>query len=171
MVTDTGNSEASVSDEVALVEKNALAPDFSLGSLSGEEVRLSEFRGQVVLLNFWATWCAPCRLEMPAFQERFDRLSPDLVVLAVNNNETSTDVSNFVQELGLTFDPLLDPGAEIQDLYQIIGYPSTFFVNPDGQIQEIHIGIMTEDQLDGYLSALGLDLVGSHTHSPVLAGL
>jgi cytochrome c-type biogenesis protein len=171
IVTETGNSEATVSNEVVLVEKNALAPDFKLESLSGEEVELSDFRGQVVLLNFWATWCAPCRLEMPAFQDRFDHFSPDLVILAVNNNETSTEVSEFVQELGLTFDPLLDPGAEIQDLYQIIGYPSTFFVNPDGQIQEIHIGIMTEEQLDGYLSSLGLDFVGTHTTSSTLGAL
>jgi peroxiredoxin len=148
------------------VEKGALAPDFILQSISGEEVMLSDFRGKVVLLNFWATWCAPCRLEMPAFQERFDLLSPHLVVLAVNNNETKLEVSDFVDELGLTFDPLLDPGAEIQALYQIIGYPSTFFVNPDGQIEEIHIGIMTEGQLDGYLSSMGFDLVSSHTSSP-----
>jgi len=171
LVSNSSEPEVSVSAPVTGVAKDALAPDFTLQSLSGKEVKLSDFKGHVVLLNFWATWCAPCRLEMPAIQARFDQLSPDLAVLAVNNNETKQVVSEYVQELGLTFDPLLDPGAKIQGLYQIIGYPSTFFINPEGQIQEIHIGIMTEGQLDGYLTTLGLDPVGTYSTSSELGAL
>lgn len=171
MLSDISATEGSLTNTITSVKKGALAPDFKLQSLSGEEITLSGFRGQVVLLNFWATWCAPCRLEMPIFQERLDLLSPDLVVLAVNNNETEVKVSDFMDELGLTFDPLLDPGGEIQDLYLISGYPSTFFINSDGKIQEIHIGIMTEGQLDRYLTLLGFDLVASHTTTPNLAAL
>jgi len=165
ILSDSGSQETSLSGSNTPVEIGALAPDFQLQSLSGKEVKLSDLRGHVVLLNFWATWCTPCRLEMPIFQERLDQLSPDLVVLAVNNNETEFKVSNFVDELNISFDPLLDPGGKVQDLYQVSGYPSTFFVNPNGQIQKIHIGIMTEGQLDAYLSSFGFNLVSPYTTS------
>jgi cytochrome c-type biogenesis protein len=156
MINPPSEPEASVAP--IIVAKDIPAPEFELLSLSGENVQLSDYQGQVVLLNFWATWCAPCRFEMPAIQDRFERYSPDLVVLAVNNNETEQEVSVFIQELGLTFETLMDQGAEVQDLYQIIGYPSTFFIDHQGMIQEIHIGFMTEGQLDGYLTNMGFDV-------------
>jgi peroxiredoxin len=136
-----------------------LAPDFELLSLSGESFRLSDFRGKVVLINFWATWCAPCRLEIPAIQDRANLYPSDLVVLAVDNNEPAQDVLDFVLELQLTLDPLLDPGAEVQQLYQVRGYPSSYFIDREGVIKQLHIGIMTEGQLDGYLEDLGISMV------------
>ena len=143
--------------EVAPV-KGALAPDFKLQSLGGNTVQLSDYRGQVVLVNIWATWCPPCLLEMPAIQDRYERYSPDLVVLAVNVAEPTVFVTDFVEELQLTFDPLLDPKAEIDLIYKIRGYPSSYFIDRDGVIRAVHIGFMTEDQLDGYLIDAGLDL-------------
>ena len=136
--------------------KDALAPDFELDTIDGETLKLSDFRGKAVLINFWATWCGPCRVEMPALQSRFDSHSPDFVILAVDNDETREIVSAFAGELGLTFNVLLDPGAIIQDLYQIRGYPSSIFVDADGIIRIVHIGIMTEGQLDGYLAEVGI---------------
>lgn len=134
----------------------AIAPEFELETIEGETLKLSDFRGKAVLINFWATWCGPCRVEMPALQSRFDFYSPDLVILAVDNDESLELVSAFFDELGLTFPALLDPGAVIQDLYKIRGYPSSFVVDRDGIIRAIHIGIMTEDQLDGYLAEVGI---------------
>lgn len=131
------------------------APDFLLTSLTGEQLALEDFRGQVVLLNFWATWCGPCRLEMPAFQDRFKEYGGDLQIVAVNFDEAQHVVQNFVDELGLTFEILLDPGGEIQRLYQVRGYPTSYFVDTEGVVRVIHIGIMTESQLDGYLAELG----------------
>lgn len=136
--------------------REALAPDFELVNLEGEKVKLSNYRGHAVLINFWATWCGPCRIEMPAIQARFEQYSPELVILAVDNDESQEIVSAFVDELGLTFTILLDFGADIQDLYQIRGYPSSYFVDANGIIQVVHIGIMTESQLDGYLAEVGI---------------
>lgn len=135
---------------------DAPAPDFELAALNGESIRLEELRGQPVLINFWATWCAPCQLEMPAFQDRYEQHAGALRVLAVNFDEPRADVQAFADDLGLTFDVLPDPGGEVQRLYQVRGYPTTVLVDADGVVRVLHIGLMTENQLDQYLSELGL---------------
>ncbi|MBT3391472.1 MAG: redoxin domain-containing protein [Chloroflexi bacterium] len=132
------------------------APDFELVALTGESIRLEDLRGQPVLINFWATWCAPCKLEMPAFQDRYEQYAGDLRILAVNFDEPRADVQAFADDLSLTFDVLLDPGGEVQRLYQVRGYPTTVLVDADGVVRVLHIGLMTENQLDQYLSELGL---------------
>jgi peroxiredoxin len=136
--------------------EGALAPDFNLLSVNGEQVRLSELRGRTILINFWATWCGPCIIEMPVIETRFQKYTPELVVLAVNFDEPMEDVKAFVDELGLTFTVLLDPGAEIQKKYRIRGYPTTFIVDEEGIIQVQNIGVMTEGQLDRYLELVGV---------------
>ena len=132
------------------------ASDFELINLVGDRIRLSELRGTVVLINFWATWCGPCRLEMPGIQERFERYHPELAILAVDFDEPADDVQKFVDELGLTFEVLLDPGAKVQDLYRVRGYPTTYLVDTVGIVQVHHIGLMTEEQLDRYLAQVGV---------------
>lgn len=133
------------------------APEFELEDLSGRQVSLSDFRGQVVLVNFWATWCAPCRLEMPSFQDRYERLQQQgFVVLAVNDEEPAADVQGFVDELGLTFPILLDPSGEVQQLYAVHGYPSSYLIDRDGTIHLVQIGLLSEDLLERSLRELGL---------------
>jgi peroxiredoxin len=134
----------------------ALAPLFTLTDVNGTAVSLEEQRGKVVLLNFWATWCPPCRQEMPGIQSRFEQHQPDLVVLAIDNDEPINLVQRFTEEFELSFSPLLDPRAEVQILYQIRAYPTSMFVDENGIIQIVHIGLMTESQLDGYLAQMGL---------------
>lgn len=139
-------------------KQGALAPDFTLFNLEGEQISLSELRGHPVMINLWATWCAPCRIEMPHIQDRFERYADEgFLVLAVDFDEPAGQVEAFRDELGLTFDLLLDPGAEVQELYRNRSYPSTFFVDGNGVIQVQHIGVMTEGQLDQNLAAIGLE--------------
>jgi len=144
------------SEPLPIPSLDAPAPDFELTSLSGETIQLKDYRGKPVLLNFWATWCAPCRLEMPAFQSRFEESGGALAIVAVNNAESASDVQGFVDDFGLSFDVLLDPDAEIQRLYLVRGYPTSMLIDAEGIIRVQHIGLMTEDQLDGYLQELGL---------------
>jgi peroxiredoxin len=137
--------------------RGALAPDFTLINLAGEEVSLSDFRGQPIVINFWASWCGPCRLEMPAIQERYKKYKDEgLVILAVNFDEPVSVVKSFRDELDLTFTLLLDPGAIVQRLYRNRTYPTSFFVDVDGIIQWQHIGVMTERQIDENLVQIGL---------------
>jgi peroxiredoxin len=138
-------------------QAGALAPDFALQTIDGRQVRLSDFRGRPVLINFWATWCGPCRLEMPGIQAKFEEHAPELVVLAVDFDEPANAVRSFSDELGLTFDVLLDPGGEVNSqVYRVRGYPSSFFVDEDGVIRVVQIGLMTEGQLEDYLNEVGL---------------
>jgi peroxiredoxin len=134
----------------------SVAPDFLLKNLIGDEVQLSQYRDSPVLINFWATWCQQCRIEMSYIQKRFDQYQPDMNVLAVNLDEPLSRVQEFVGEQNLTFEVLLDNGGRIQELYQIRGYPTTYIVDSEGIIRVIHIGFMTEDQLDEYLMMVGV---------------
>ncbi len=135
----------------------APAPDFTLNDLASKPVTLSSFKGRIVLINFWATWCGPCLIEMPAIQKRYEAFQDQgFVVLGVDADEPISDVETFVHTLNLTFPVLLDPGATVNDLYRVRGLPTTYIVDRDGVISRLHIGSMTEDQLDGYLSKLGL---------------
>lgn len=136
--------------------QGSLAPDFELVSLSGAGVRLMELRGKPVLLNFWATWCAPCVLEMPNIQKFYERYPGQFEVLAINADEPAFEVQQFVAEIGVTFPVLLDPAGDIQELYRIRGYPMSFFLDSDGRIQIQHIGMLQEDQIKDYLAKMGI---------------
>lgn len=133
------------------------APDIELASLKGDTVRLSDLSGGPVLVNFWATWCAPCIAEMPTIQKYYEESGKAFKVLAVNADEPQSEVQRFVEELGLTFDVLLDPGGETQELYQLRGYPSTFILDDQGIIRALHVGILSEGQLQEYLLQVGVN--------------
>ncbi len=131
------------------------APDFNLNSLANENIRLSELRGKIVVINFWATWCEPCKVEMPFFEELYNNSQYQLEILAVNFDEPRQKVQDFVEEYNLSFPVLLDPGGKVQELYRVRGYPTTFIVDKDGVVRYHHIGLITEDQIYHYLGELG----------------
>lgn len=122
-------------------EIGKLAPDFQLSNLDGQVVSLGDFRGKPVLLNFWASWCSPCRYEMPFLQEIYQAWSgKGLVVLAVDLQENPSRVKEFVEEFGLSFPVLLATGQEVPLAYNIRGIPATFFIDKNGIIQDMKIG-------------------------------
>jgi len=137
-------------------ELGSSAPTFELISLSGEQISLEQYKGQAVLINFWATWCGPCRLEMPLLQEYQAEYDSEMVVLAVNVGESPQDVQGFVDEMGFDLTVLMDETNSVEALYQVRGLPSTFFIRKDGIIQFLHIGMLTEGQLIGYLDEIGV---------------
>lgn len=117
------------------------APDFTLETLDDGKVTLSELQGQVVVINLWATWCPPCRSEMPALERVWNEYRDDgLVMLAVNQREAPSRVSAFVDEFGLTFPVLLDRDGGVGARYHLRAYPTTFFVGRDGVIRDVVLG-------------------------------
>jgi peroxiredoxin len=131
------------------------APDFTLASLEGETVSLSDYTGQVVLINTWATWCPPCRAEMPAINTFYEaHQDKGFTVLAVNNQEDAQTITDFVEASGFGFPVLLDPEAEMTELYQVRGLPTTFIIGRDGTIQHVQAGTITDRQLESIILPL-----------------
>lgn len=136
-------TNASSSGTSAAPQQGFLAPDFSLPTTTGETIRLSDLRGQAVLVNLWATWCPPCRAEMPAIEKVYQEYKDQgFVVLAINMTyqDDPFAVMPFVQEHGLTFPILLDQTGPVARAYQLRSLPSSFFITRDGIIAEVVIG-------------------------------
>jgi cytochrome c biogenesis protein CcmG, thiol:disulfide interchange protein DsbE len=136
----------------------APAPAFDLETPEGERVRLADLRGKVVILNFWATWCGPCRLEMPDLEARAVADPDRLATVGINFDETAAQVQAFRDEVGVTFPLVLDPGGKVQRAYRVLGYPTTFFVDEEGIIRIQHVGLMSASQIDAYLEEMGWEL-------------
>ena len=117
------------------------APDFALKSSTGENLRLSEYRGDVVMINFWATWCGPCRQEMPLLDElytRYERVGFNL--LGVNIDDDSRRAMQMIEELGVNFPVLFDARKEVSKLYEVEAMPVTVLVDRDGKVRYVHHG-------------------------------
>jgi peroxiredoxin len=117
------------------------APDFTLETLDGEERSLSSYRGKLVFLNFWATWCPPCRAEMPSMQTLYDTLgTDDFEIVAVNLQEGAGPVQSFIDEHGYTYPILLDGGGRTGGMYGVRAIPSTFLIDRDGTLLGMFVG-------------------------------
>ncbi len=117
------------------------APDFALKSSSGANLRLSEYRGDVVMINFWATWCGPCRQEMPLLDElyaRYQRVGFNL--LGVNIDDDSRRAMKMIDELGVSFPVLFDARKEVSKLYEVEAMPVTVLVDREGRVRHVHHG-------------------------------
>jgi len=131
------------------------APDFALKSLDGQTVSLHDYKGKVVLINFWATWCPPCKAEIPALEAAY-RANKDkgFVVLGIDIAESQQVVAPFVAGMGMTYPVLLDEQDKLMALYRGLGLPMSILVDRDGIIRERHIGELSEAELSSYLKKL-----------------
>lgn len=119
------------------------APDFELKTNSGDQIALRDLRGKIIILNFWASWCPPCRAEMPAFQQIVEEYpETDLIVLGVNSTsqDSLVDVERFVQEYQLKFTIPLDTQGQASRSYHVHSLPTTFFIDRDGVVQKVIVG-------------------------------
>ena len=117
------------------------APDFALKSNSGANIRLSEHRGEVVMINFWATWCAPCRQEMPLLEELFTRYERvGFTLLGVNIDDDPRRAMAMAQELGVTFPVLFDSTKDVSKLYEVNAMPVTVILDREGNVRHVHQG-------------------------------
>ncbi len=141
----TQDDEITNTSEVGL-DLGKLAPEFELETLTGETVRLSDYRGKSVIVNFWATWCPPCRAEIPDFQKLYD--NHDVVILAVNltqSEKSGEHVTEFVDDFEMTFPVLMDEEANVSTTYKIKAYPTSYMIDSDGHIQFSAMGAMNYD--------------------------
>jgi cytochrome c biogenesis protein CcmG, thiol:disulfide interchange protein DsbE len=138
-----------------LPEVGALAYDFTLDTLNGDEMTLSDLRGKAVMINFWASWCGPCRVEIPHMIAAYDRYRDQgFEILAVNVRENQAQVQDFADQLGMTFPILLDTDGQVTAAYYVRAIPITFFVDGDGVIRFIHQGAVPQDALRSYIERL-----------------
>jgi cytochrome c biogenesis protein CcdA/peroxiredoxin len=143
------DAAASIDVPISGTSVGNIAPDFQTVNDNGEPVKLSDFRGQVVLINFWGTWCGPCRLEMPAFESAYQEQADNgFTILAVNNRDAIDAVTNFRDEFGLSFPLVMDDSETIKKLYGVFSFPSTYVLNRDGVIVAQHFGALTGDQIE-----------------------
>lgn len=147
---------ASVTQEkVEVLAPGDEAPNFELVDLDGETHRLSDYKGEGVLLNFWGTWCPPCKKEFPAIERQYKNFENQGVnVLAINIDQSNLEVQNYINELGLTFPVAIDKGRSVMTTYNVGQLPATILVNDEGIITNIITGEMSEAQIVEHLESI-----------------
>ncbi len=131
-----------------------LAPDFTATTIAGEAFQLSAVRGRPVVLNFWATWCPPCRAEIPHLESAWRERGGAVMFVGVDVGESPGQVAAFAEEFGMTYPVPLDPRSEIARLYHVVAFPSTFLIDSDGVIRDIDFGAVNKASLDAALGDL-----------------
>lgn len=151
-------SRESVAGDEPVLEAAPLAgyaaPDFTLQLATGETVSLSDYRGTPVVLNFWATWCPPCRAEIPHFQSASQKYNGQVAILGVNDGEAPSKVNDFIREYNMTYPVFLDTSHAVSIDYRVTALPTTIFINADGVIEELFPGIINEAVLEARIENL-----------------
>lgn len=137
------------------------APEIVLKDLQGQDVKLSDLRGKVVLVNFWATWCKPCKEEMPAMQASYDKLrDKGFVVLAVNELEDTARVAEHIRTHGHTFEVVMDHNNQVANRYGVVGLPASFLIDRQGIVRERVSGnLLTESRIEEMVKKYGESVV------------
>lgn len=145
VISSNTDIEIEETNEVGIRRGN-IAPNFTLETLEGEVLSLSDFKGKKIFINFWATWCPPCRAEMPDIQKFSE--DEDVIVLAINLTHTEDSlltVDNFIQEKGFDFPVLVDENGEVSELFRVQAYPTSYMIDTSGRIQFVALGAMNND--------------------------
>ncbi|KGR75737.1 thiol-disulfide oxidoreductase ResA [Ureibacillus sinduriensis] len=146
---------SSTKEKVEMLQVGDEAPDFELVDLNGEKHRLSEYAGQGLFLNFWGTWCEPCKREFPIIDRKYQEYrNQGVQVLAVNIAESDFAVRNYIESKELTFPVVIDKEKSVMNAYNIKPLPTTFLINPDGEIIKIITGEMNETMVQQYMELI-----------------
>ncbi len=137
------------------IQKGNLAPDFELKTLDGDSMKLSDYRGKRIILNMWATWCPPCRAEMPDIQDFYEaNQDKGIIILGVNltsSEKQPENIAKFIDEFGLTFPVVLDEKNSVADRYQVVSIPTTYMIDSRGVIQQKIIGPMNKEMMEEFV--------------------
>ncbi|WP_462413464.1 peroxiredoxin family protein [Neobacillus sp. Marseille-QA0830] len=147
---ETASTATAAEEGLAIKDK---APDFELKTLTGETVKLSDLKGKKVMINFWATWCPPCKAEMPDMEKFHQEVGDDITILAINI-DPQYDVQGFVDENKLTFPILLDTEDTVNGKYKVLSIPTSYFIDSKGIIQNKFSGAMTLEQMRAFAGKL-----------------
>jgi thiol-disulfide isomerase/thioredoxin len=152
LLTDSYTFASNQDFSTVPVEVNYPAPELTLTTLEGEPVSLSDHLGKVVLVNLWATWCPPCREEMPALQAFYEKYKSDgFVLVAIDQGETALQVMPFVNEFELTFPVWLDTGNEAGRIFKTMSLPSSYVIDRNGQVRLMWIGGISKRNLEKFV--------------------
>ncbi|MCM3665340.1 thiol-disulfide oxidoreductase ResA [Mesobacillus subterraneus] len=142
-------------DKNQKIEVGKPAPDFVLVDMEGNKHRLSEYKGQGVFVNFWATWCKPCEREMPYIENQYQQFKDQGVqVLAIDSSESELVVNKFVERKGLNFPVLIDKDGQVQAAYGINPLPITFLIDKEGNVVKSHTGELTEETVREFMEQI-----------------
>ncbi|KGR79594.1 thiol-disulfide oxidoreductase ResA [Ureibacillus manganicus] len=142
-------------DKVELLAVGDTAPDFELVGLDGTKHRLSDYRGEGVMLNFWGTWCEPCKREMPAMDRQYEAFKDQGVnLLTINIAQSEFEVQNFLNNLGVDFPTVIDKTRDVMTAYNVIDLPASIFINPDGKVLKIKTGEMKEADIISHMEMI-----------------
>lgn len=145
-------------DNVKVLAVGDMAPDFELVDLEGNKHRLSDYRGEGVFLNFWGTWCGPCKKEMPYMENQHLAFEEKGVnILAVNIKESELKVKTFRDQYGLTFPIAIDKTESVKSAYNIVPLPTTFLIDEDGRIEQIITREMSENEIIAFMESIQPD--------------
>lgn len=154
----TGTEGAYITTQSSMLQEGDVPPDFEMETIDGQVVKLSDLKGKKVMVNFWATWCPPCKEEMPEIQKFYDAHKDDVVILAINSTtdeNSEQDVYDFIDEYGYTFPIPMDREGIARDAYNIFAYPTTIFIGTDGLVQHpVKVGPMTYEFMEEQVNAL-----------------
>ncbi|MGX9133398.1 peroxiredoxin family protein [Rummeliibacillus sp. JY-2-4R] len=157
---DTSSTQVSAQiNEKSGLANNQLAPDFKLKTLDGKEVKLSDYRGKKVILNFWATWCPPCKEEIPHMEDYYKKQAKDdnVEILAVNLTKADKDknyIADFAKSYDITYPILLDEEGKQQEQYEIVTIPTTYLIDSTGKIQKKIVGPMDQKMMEKSITTL-----------------